>query len=98
MTGPIDAPAPQPNTATNSTSWLSSMTIWGTLLTAMTTVLPIFGVLVGVSITPDLADRLGQDIVLVVQAVGGLIGTVMALLGGSRAVTLLNRKPSRRPE
>ncbi len=93
MTGPTDAPAPLPNTATNSTGWWSSMTIWGTLLTAMTTVLPIFGVLVGVSITPDIADRLGQDIVLVVQAIGGLIGTIMALLGGSRAVTLLHRRP-----
>ena len=52
----------------------------GTLLTAITTVLPLVGVVLGVSITPDIAERIGQDIVLVVQALGGLIGTVMALL------------------
>ena len=92
MTGPTDAPAPKPTAI--APNWWSSMTIWGTLLTAITTVLPVFGVLVGLSITPDLAERLGQDIVLVVQAIGGLIGTIMALLGSSRAVALLQNKSS----
>ena len=99
MTGPSDAPIAKPYAATEpaAKSWWQSMTIWGTLLTALTTVLPVFGVLVGVSITPDIADRLGQDIVLVVQALGGLIGTIMALFGGSRAVALLSRS-SRKSE
>jgi uncharacterized protein (TIGR02594 family) len=91
MTGPSDAPITKPYVATETKSWWQSMTVWGTLLTAITTVLPVFGVLVGISITPDIADRLGQDIVLVVQALGGLIGTIMALFGGSRAVALLSR-------
>lgn len=91
MTGPSDAPIMKPYVATETKSWWQSMTVWGTLLTAITTVLPVFGVLVGISITPDIADRLGQDIVLVVQALGGLIGTIMALFGGSRAVALLSR-------
>ncbi len=97
MTGPTDAPAPKP-APTDAKGWWSSMTIWGTLLTAITTVLPIFGVLIGISITPDVAERLGQDIVLVVQALGGLIGTIMALLGGSRAVALLHTKTSSRSD
>jgi len=96
MTGPIDAPAPKPTAATPA--WWSSMTIWGTLLTAITTVLPVLGVVIGIKITPDLAERLGQDIVLVVQAVGGLIGTIMALLGGSRAVALLQERVSRKSD
>jgi hypothetical protein len=54
-------------------------------------VLPLVGVALGVAITPDIADRLGQDIVLVVQALGGLIGTIMALFGGSRAAALLSQ-------
>ena len=46
-------------------------------------------------ITPDLADRIGQDIVLVVQALGGLIGTVMALLGRARATALMQTRTPR---
>ena len=95
MEGPTDAPVAKPGTSPEVKSWWSSMTIVGTLLTALTTVLPVIGVVLGISITPDLAERLGQDIVLVVQAIGGLIGTIMALLGGSRAVALLQKKPPR---
>jgi uncharacterized protein (TIGR02594 family) len=99
MTGPSDAPITKPYAATQpaAKSWWQSLTVWGTLLTAFTTVLPVFGVLVGVSITPDIADRLGQDIVLVVQAIGGLVGTLMALFGGSRAAALLSRS-ARKPD
>jgi hypothetical protein len=91
MTGPSDAPVAKPADPTEPKAWWSSMTIVGTLLTALTTVLPMLGVVLGVSITPDLAERLGQDIVLLVQAIGGLVGTLMALLGGSRAIALMQR-------
>lgn len=92
MTEPTDAPTTKPYATTEPKSFWSSMTIVGTLLTALTTVLPVIGVVLGISITPDLAERLGQDIVLVVQAIGGLIGTIMALLGGSRAMALMQKK------
>ena len=49
----------------------------------------------GVAITPDIADRIGQDIVLVVQALGGLIGTLMALFGRARATALLQTRITR---
>lgn len=91
MTGPSDAPVAKPSAQTEPKAWWSSMTIVGTLLTALTTVLPMLGVVLGVSITPDLAEQLGQDIVLLVQAIGGLVGTLMALLGGSRAIALMQR-------
>ena len=91
MTGPSDAPITKPyaTAETDTKGWWQSLTIWGTLLTAFTTVLPLVGVVLGLSITPDIADRIGQDIVLVVQALGGLIGTVMALFGRARASALL---------
>jgi uncharacterized protein (TIGR02594 family) len=97
MTGPSDAPIAKPyaTSEADTKGWWQSMTIWGTLLTAITTVLPLVGVVLGVSISPDLAERIGQDIVLVVQALGGLIGTVMALFGRARATALLQSRPTR---
>jgi lysozyme family protein len=92
MTGPTDAPVAKPDTATDAKGWWQSLTIWGTLLTAITTVLPLVGVVLGVSITPELADEIGQNVVLVIQAVGGLIGTLMALFGRARATALLQAR------
>lgn len=92
MTGPTDAPTAKPDATNNAKGWWQSMTIWGTLLTALTTVLPLLGVVLGVSITPELAEQIGQDIVLVFQAVGGLIGTLMALFGRARATALLQAR------
>ena len=45
------------------------------------------------TLTVDLVEKLGQDIVLLVQAAGGLIGTIMTILGRMRATTLLERRP-----
>jgi hypothetical protein len=69
------------------------MTIWGALLTALSTVLPLLGPILGINLTVDLIDKLGQDIVLLIQAAGGLIGTIMTILGRMRATTLLERRP-----
>ena len=92
MTGPTDAPTTKPDAAIDSKGWWQSMTIWGTLLTAMTTVLPLVGVALGIGITPELAEEIGQNVVLVIQAVGGLIGTLMALFGRARATALLQTR------
>ena len=73
--------------------WGQSMTIWGALLTALSTVLPLLGPILGINLTVDLIDKLGQDIVLLIQAAGGLIGTIMTILGRMRATTLLERRP-----
>lgn len=95
MTGPTDAPTTKPDTTTDTKGWWQSMTIWGTLLTAITTVLPLVGVMLGISITPELAEEIGQNVVVVIQALGGLIGTLMALLGRARATALLQARSSR---
>lgn len=73
--------------------WGQSMTIWGALLTALSTVLPLLGPILGINLTVDLVEKLGQDIVLLIQAAGGLIGTIMTILGRMRANTLLERRP-----
>lgn len=95
MTGPTDAPTTKLDAATDTKGWWQSMTVWGTLLTAITTVLPLVGVMLGISITPELAEEIGQNVVVVIQALGGLIGTLMALFGRARATALLQARSSR---
>ena len=65
--------------------WGSSMTIWGILLTTLTTVLPTLGPLIGVELTPDIVKDAGQQLVTTVQAISGLLGTLMAIYGRARA-------------
>ena len=88
-------PASETEPATEGKWWGQSMTIWGVLLTAMSTVLPLLGPILGLDLTPELVQRLGQDIVILVQALGGVIGTVLTILGRVRATTLLERRPVR---
>lgn len=75
--------------------WGNSITVWGTLLTGVTTVLPVIGPLLGINITGELARQLGDQVVMVAQAVGGLVGTLMTLYGRSRATTRLERREFR---
>lgn len=82
-----------PSEGPDSKWWGQSMTIWGALLTALSTVLPLLGPILGMTLTVDLIEQLGQDVVLLVQAAGGLIGTIMTILGRMRATTLLERRP-----
>jgi uncharacterized protein (TIGR02594 family) len=73
--------------------WGHSLTIWGTLITAASTVLPVIGPLLGIDVTPDLIRSLGDGIVQTIQAVGGVIGTIMAIAGRARATAPLIRRP-----
>lgn len=65
--------------------WGQSITIWGALITALSTVLPALGPALGVDITGDLVREAGEGIVQTVQAVGGLIGTLLTIYGRMRA-------------
>ena len=69
-----------------------SMTIWGVITTTLSTVLPAFGPLLGLDVTAELVRQLGDQIVVIVQAVGGLIGTILTIWGRARATTTLERK------
>jgi lysozyme family protein len=72
--------------------WGHSMTIWGTLITALTTVLPLLGPALGLDIKPELVRQLGDNLVVAAQAVTGLVGTIMALYGRVAATTQLERR------
>ena len=72
--------------------WGHSMTIWGVIITSLSTVLPTVGPLLGLNITADLVHQIGDQLVQVVQALGGLVGTVLTVYGRMRATTLLERR------
>ncbi|MGI9479197.1 MAG: glycosyl hydrolase 108 family protein, partial [Hyphomicrobiaceae bacterium] len=72
--------------------WGSSMTIWGAAITALSTVLPIIGPAIGVDVTPDIVRQAGEQVVAIVQAIGGLAGTLMTIYGRMRALQPLERR------
>ena len=84
--------APSTPDIADSKWWGQSMTIWGVIITTLSTVLPAFGPLLGLDITAELIRQLGDQIVVVVQAVGGLIGTILTIWGRARATTSLNAR------
>lgn len=90
-----DAPLAAP-TSTRAPSapkwWGESLTIWGALLTALTTVAPAVLTAFGIDLSPGLAQQLGGDVVAVVQAVGGLVGTLMTIAGRARATAPIGRR------
>lgn len=65
--------------------WGQSITIWGALITGLSTVLPALGPAFGIDITSDLVREAGEGFVETVQAVGGLVGTLMTIYGRVRA-------------
>ena len=73
--------------------WGESLTIWGALITASATVIPALGPLIGLDITGEMVRQLGGQAVQVVQALGGLAGTIMTLYGRMRATARLERRP-----
>ena len=89
-----------PTPMTNSTSdqqatakwWGQSITIWGAIITGLSTVLPALGPAFGIDITGDLVREAGAGIVQTVQAVGGLLGTIMTIYGRVRATRPLEQR------
>lgn len=81
-----------PDTAAGAKWWGESMTIWGVILTAASTVLPVIGPLLGFDITAEMVQQLGKQVTEVVQALGGVIGTLLAIYGRMRATQPIARK------
>lgn len=73
--------------------WGNSLTIWGALMTAVSTVLPAVLAAFGIEVSASLIERLGSDIATAIQAVGGLVGTLMTIFGRIRAREPLERRP-----
>lgn len=72
--------------------WGHSLTIWGAIITAASTVLPALSPLLGLDITPDLVRELGDQVVDAAQAIGGLIGIVLTIYGRTRASSSIERR------
>jgi lysozyme family protein len=88
----VAAPDAAPPVTIPAKWWGSSMTVWGIAVTALSTVLPVVGPLLGLDITADLARQLGEQVVAVAQAAGGLAGTILTIYGRARATTALERR------
>lgn len=71
--------------------WPESMTVWGTIITALATVLPAVGPLIGLDITGELVRQAGH-IVHAIQAVSGLVGIALTIYGRVRASEPLARR------
>jgi uncharacterized protein (TIGR02594 family) len=85
-------PAPAAPANPEAKWWGHSVTIWGVIVTALSTVLPTLGPVFGINITADLVHQLGDNVVLFGQAAGGLIGTIMAIYGRVRTSTPIERR------
>ncbi len=71
--------------------WGQSMTLWGTLLTGLSTVAPAIFFAFGIDVSADLIEQAGRDLMACAQAAGGLIGTILTIAGRVRSTTRLER-------
>ena len=69
-----------PNPAPAPKWWIASRTIWGAFITALATILPALGPLLGFSLPPELVQELGDQVVVLVQAVAAVAGTAAIAL------------------
>ena len=72
--------------------WVTSRTLWGAFITALAAVLPALGPLLGFTVPPELIHQLGDQVLLVAQALVGLAGIVLTIYGRVRAITPLERR------
>ena len=72
--------------------WAESKTLWGTLITAAATVLPVIAPAIGVSLPADVIQTFGNQTLTAAQAVAGLFGTALAIYGRYKASSVLSRK------
>lgn len=84
--------ATKPATANKGKWWGHSTTIWGVVITTLSTVLPTLGPAIGVDVTPELVKDAGDQLVTTIQALSGLLGTIMTIYGRARAKTPLTQR------
>jgi hypothetical protein len=65
-------------------------------LTAVSTAVPVLGPDFGFDLAPDLVREAGERLIAVIQAIGGLIVTIMTILGRARANQSLVLKSAKR--
>lgn len=74
--------------------WAESKTIWGTFITAASTVLPLLASAIGVTLPADLVQTFGDQAINAVQAITGLFGTALAIYGRFSASSVLTLRKS----
>jgi uncharacterized protein (TIGR02594 family) len=84
-------PQETPMIANEPKWWAQSLTVWGTLITALSTVLPIIGPFIGLDVSGVLIVNFGNQITHILEALGGLLGTIMAIVGRFRATAPLQQ-------
>lgn len=72
--------------------WGHSLTVLGAFVTAAAAILPTLGPLIGIDITSDAVRQIGSDVGSIVQAIIGVLGTLMTLYGRARATVPLVRR------
>lgn len=72
--------------------WGQSLTIWGVVITALSSVVPALAPVIGVDIPADMVQDAGGQVVSTVQAITGLAGTLLAIFGRIRAKQPLSRR------
>ncbi|MEQ1716461.1 MAG: TIGR02594 family protein [Hyphomicrobium sp.] len=88
----IQYPTTDTNSAPAGKWWGQSKTVWGALITAAATVLPVFGPLIGIELSGEVVRQAGEQTINVVQAAAGLFGTMLTIYGRLRADGPLTRK------
>ncbi len=73
--------------------WGESLTIWGAIVTALSTILPVLGPFIGIDVTAGMIQQFGETVTQLIQIIGGLTGTGMTFYGRARAETALARRP-----
>lgn len=97
----MTAPASEPGTQQPTSSlpgekwWAESMTLWGALITTLSTVLPVIGPLFGLNLSAEIIEQIGQHVIEIIQALGGVAGIVMTVIGRMRATARLTSRPAR---
>jgi hypothetical protein len=74
--------------------WAESKTLWGTIITAASTVLPLLAPAIGVALPADVVQTFGDQAISAVQAITGLFGTALAIYGRFNASSALTLRKS----
>ncbi|HRN83405.1 MAG TPA: TIGR02594 family protein [Hyphomicrobium sp.] len=80
-----------PTPSGNGKWWGHSVTIWGTIITMLSVVVPAVAPVTGIDISGDEVRDAGEQTVEAIQAVGALVGTLLTILGRMRASQPIER-------
>ena len=72
--------------------WGSSMTIWGAIITGLSTVLPALGPAFGIDVTGDLCTKQARGSCRRCKPLAVSLGTIMTIYGRARASKPLEQR------